>query len=85
MIHNHPKGLPPSISDISAIFRNNNVIGITVGHNGSVYKYTKPNEKISKIDWNVALRHYKDYSEITSMEKAIKELSEKFNFEFEIL
>ena len=38
LLHNHPKGLPPSISDINALYRNKNVAGITVGHNGSIYR-----------------------------------------------
>ena len=39
LLHNHPRGLPPSISDINALLKNKNVSGITVGHNGSIYRY----------------------------------------------
>ena len=48
LIHNHPQGLPPSISDINALFKNKNVSGITVGHNGSIYYYSRPQKMIQK-------------------------------------
>jgi hypothetical protein len=85
LLHNHPKGLPPSISDINALLKNKNVSGITVGHNGSIYRYTRPNKEITKSDWSIALRRHKKYSDITSMEKALSDLSKEFGFEFEIL
>lgn len=85
LIHNHPKGYPPSPQDINTLLKNENVSGITVGHNGSVYRYTRPSKEISDIDWNVALRHFKEYTEITSMEKALVALSREFGFEFEII
>ena len=85
LLHNHPRGLPPSISDINALLKNKNVSGITVGHNGSIYRYTRPNKEIPKSDWSIALRRHKKYSDITSMEKALSDLSKEFGFEFEIL
>lgn len=85
LLHNHPRGLPPSIGDINALTDNKNVSGITVGFDGSLYRYTKPNRKISKSDWAIALRRYKKYSEVTSMEKALSDLSSKYEFEFEML
>lgn len=82
LIHNHPKGLPPSISDINVLLLNEIVCGITVGHNGSVYYYTKPNNIITQDDWDVTMMHFKKYSEITAMEKSLEILSKAFEFEF---
>ncbi len=80
LIHNHPRGLPPSISDINVLVKNKNVSGITVGHDGSLYYYTRPNAMIPKNEWDIAISHYDKYSENTSMEKALKILSEKYDF-----
>ena len=82
LIHNHPKSLPPSLSDINTLSSNNNISGITVGHNGSIYYYTKPKMKIPELDYNVKVRHFKQYDEITCLEKTMEELSEEFGFEF---
>lgn len=80
LLHNHPLGLPPSISDINALFKNNNARGITVGHNGSVYMYTKPKVIIDEADWNIAMKHFKMYSEQTAIEKSLEVLSKKYGF-----
>lgn len=80
LIHNHPRGLPPSISDINALYGNKNVVGITVGHNGSIYYYTRPNSIIDYNDWNIAMNHFKRFSEETSIEKALEVLSSKYKF-----
>jgi hypothetical protein len=85
LLHNHPKGLPPSISDINALMNNKNVSGITVGHNGSIYKYTRPKNKINDVDYNVKLRHYKNLSEVDSIEQSLIDLQEKFEFTIEKL
>lgn len=85
LLHNHPRGLPPSISDINALMKNKNVSGITVGHNGTIYRYTRPNKAITKSDWSIALRKHKKYSVITSMEKALADLSSNYGFEFELI
>ena len=82
LLHNHPNGLPPSISDINALIDNINVSGITLGHNSSIYYYTRPNVLISDDDWNIALRHFNKFSEVTSMEKALDLLSKKYGFSF---
>lgn len=80
LIHNHPRGLPPSIDDINALLKNKNVSGITVGHDGSIYYYTRPKKLISQFDFDVALREYSRYTEITGMEKALEKLKEKYGF-----
>lgn len=85
LLHNHPRGLPPGLSDINALTNNVNVSGITVGHNGSIYRYTRPETEIPESEWLIALKRYKKYSDITSMEKALVDLSKQYNFVFEIL
>ena len=44
LIHNHPGGSPPSIQDINELLSHSLTTGITVGHDGSLYYYTKPNK-----------------------------------------
>ena len=85
LIHNHPQGLPPSISDINALMSNKNVSGITVGHNGSIYYYTKPVKAIPQFDFDVALRRYKEYTDVTGMEKALEYLQKEYGFTIEKL
>lgn len=85
LLHNHPQGLPPSISDVNALLKNKNVSGITVGHNGTVYRYTRPEREVPLFDWRVELRNFKEFTASTSMEKALESLSKKYGFEFEIL
>ena len=53
-IHNHPSGYPPfAPSDFASLQqrnKNNTVkYGLTIGHDGSVYWYTRPNKRIPKI------------------------------------
>ena len=85
LLHNHPKGLPPSIADINNLMRNKNVIGITVGHDGSLYKYTRPKVEINEIDYYVKLRHYKNLNESDCIEQALINFQEKFGFTIERL
>ena len=85
LIHNHPKGFPPSITDINELLDHENAVGITVGHNGSVYYYTKPTKKITKFDRYVAIRKTKGYNDIESEEKVLEELAKHFGFTFKKL
>lgn len=85
LLHNHPRGMPPSITDINLLCNNKNVIGITVGHNGSIYFYSKPKQKIEKKYFYIALQRFSGYSEITRMEKVIEALSYMYGFVFYIL
>ena len=85
LIHNHPKGLPPSIADINLLLNSKNITGITAGHDGSIYYYTKPRKQISDMDREVALKHFNGYSELTAIEKALNLLSKKYEFYFEQL
>lgn len=80
LIHNHPRGLPPSIGDINALLNTKHASGITVGHDGSVYYYTRPNNEISRSDYNIAMHRYNKYSEATNIEKALIDLSSVYGF-----
>lgn len=82
LIHNHPDGLPPSINDINALAENKNVAGITIGHDGSLYYYSRPIVPIDVDDWNIALKHFNKYSQNTAEENALRALSKKYGFEF---
>ena len=81
LIHNHPNNSPPSISDLNELLNSMNATGITVGHGGSVYYYSRPSRKIEDIDYYTKLRHFSNYrDEIVQMEKALESLQEKFGF-----
>ena len=90
-IHNHPSGYPPSLSDFASLQqrnKNNTVkYGLTIGHDGSVYWYSRPNKRIPRS----AQEQYVDridkfkklgYNESVAQEKTLELLSEVFGFEF---
>ena len=85
LIHNHPRGFPPSISDINALLNSKNASGITIGHNGSIYFYTSPKKKIDILDFDIATKKFSMYTEITRIEKALEVLSHKYSFIFKKL
>ncbi len=60
-IHNHPRGIVPSIADFRKILNYKYACGITVGDNGSVY-YSKSNRDLDMSDLNVALLKNKSYN-----------------------
>lgn len=80
LIHNHPQSYPPSIADINALLKNKYASGITLGHNGDIYYYTRPKKEIPQFDFDVALRRYKGYTDITAMEKALAYLQDEYGF-----
>ena len=90
-IHNHPSGYPPSLSDFASLqqrSKNNTVkYGLTIGHDGSVYWYTKPMKKIKSIDnylYRNSIEKYlrKGYNSVTAQELALMDWSEKYGFDF---
>jgi SPP1 gp7 family putative phage head morphogenesis protein len=86
LIHNHPQGFPPSMEDINELLSHTDTVGITVGHNGSLYYYTKPFKTITKFDFTVALKKNKHYNNKNERYiKAMEELAKQFGFEFRIL
>lgn len=91
-IHNHPSGYPPSLSDLASLqqrSKNNTVkYGLTIGHDGSVYWYSKPNKRIHKK----ANQEYENliekmiklgYTEVKAQEKTLTLFAEKYDFTFE--
>ena len=91
-MHNHPSGYPPSLSDFVSLqqrSKNNTVkYGLTIGHDGSVYWYSKPNKRIHKK----ANQEYENliekmiklgYTEVKAQEKTLALFAEKYDFTFE--
>lgn len=85
LIHNHPAGSPPSVGDLNALVGTPGAEGITVGHNGSLYRYTAPKTKIPQADFEVAYRKNLVYTGVTAYEKALEELGRTYGFIFERL
>ena len=85
LIHNHPAGSPPSISDLNVLMSTPGAQGVVVGHDGSVYRYSAPSKRIPPMDFSVAYRKYLMYTEVTAYEKALEELSSIYGFTFEKL
>lgn len=83
LIHNHPSGSPPSVGDFNGLLSIPDAYGITVGHDGSVYRYSAPKNKVLQSDFEVAILGYKRYSYNTAHEKALSEIAEKYGFTFE--
>lgn len=90
-IHNHPSGYPPSLSDIASLSvksKNNTVgLGLTIGHDGSVYWYTKNNIKFDKRSYNdysklIEKLRKIGYNEVRAQELALLELSQYYGFNF---
>lgn len=89
-LHNHPNSTPPSIADLNELWNNENVSGLVVCHDGTLYYYTRPKSKINKFDYTVALRKVKSYNvyekdEKRLMELTIKELSKRKEFTFKVI
>lgn len=91
-IHNHPSGYPPSLSDLASLqqrSKNNTVkYGLTIGHDGSVYWYSRPTKRISQK----ANQEYENliekmiklgYTEVKAQEKTLALFAEKYDFTFE--
>lgn len=85
LLHNHPGGYPPSDGDINALLKYGTKAGVTVGHDGSIYYYTKPNEIINESDFKFAMYKYKIYNEDMNIEKALSNLSEKFGYIIKVI
>ena len=90
-IHNHPSGYPPSLSDFASLqqrSKNNTVkYGLTIGHDGSVYWYSRPNKRIPRSaqeQYVNRIDKFKKmgYNESIAQEKTLELLSEVFDFEF---
>ncbi|WP_260424788.1 minor capsid protein [Streptococcus minor] len=90
-IHNHPSGYPPSLSDLASLqqrSKNNSVkYGLTAGHDGSVYWYSRPNKRIPRSAQEKYVNQIEKfkklgYNESVAQEKTLEMFSEVFEFEF---
>lgn len=90
-IHNHPSGYPPSLSDLASLqqrSKHNSVkYGITAGHDGSVFWYSRPNKRIPRSaqeQYVNQIEKFKKlgYNESVAQEKTLEMFSEVFEFEF---
>lgn len=85
--HNHPAGMPPSDGDINAAFDNGYLRGYTIGHNGRIFEYTKPEIKIQSEVYKGRVARYLNKSDENDRQKvfeaqlrAITELQELYGF-----
>lgn len=68
--------------------RNNSInYGLTAGHDGSVYWYSRPNKRIPRKAEREYLNSIEKfmklgYTDVKAQEETLKILSEKFGFEF---
>lgn len=83
--HNHPASMPPSPDDVNAVKQNGYSEGIVLCHNGNVFRYTAPRREVSSYLYTAMVAKYKskDYNEYEAQLKAMKELSELLDFDFE--
>ena len=90
-IHNHPSGYPPSLSDFASLqqrSKNNTVkYGLTIGHDGSVYWYSRPNKRIPRSAQEKYVNQIDKfkklgYNESAAQEKTLEIFSEVFEFDF---
>lgn len=83
-IHNHPKGRPPSAADINSQYVNKYCKGVVCTHDGRVFVYEVGEgvEIIPEMEYGFWIANYKKegYNETEAQIKALKYLSEKFNF-----
>lgn len=85
-IHNHPNGLIPSLADLNELLNHKNASGLVVGHDGSIYFYTKPDIKLSENDFTIAYLKSRCYTDVKlKNESAMEELARMHKFEFKVL
>ena len=86
LVHNHPYSSRPSASDLNSLLENPKVkYGIIIGHDGTLYKYTKPKEIV--IDLAIASYVKKSRTEtedeLSARKLAYQRLMEKYEFTLE--
>ena len=86
MLHNHPNGLIPSLADLNELLNHKNDSGLVVGHDRSIYFYTKPDIKLSENDFTIAYLKSRYYTDVKlKNESAMEELARMHKFEFKAL
>ena len=49
LVHNHPYSSAPSVEDINSLYKHQKIkYGLIIGHDGTIYKYTKPKKEIEE-------------------------------------
>ncbi len=88
-LHNHPHGRPPTAEDVNALFRRgeNNTLGCCLGHNSSIYLFTRPEREIVTRDYVLAIQKFKNrgFSEDTAQLNAIEQMSRTFGFDIYVI
>ena len=82
--HNHPLGMPPSAFDLNAALQNGYSKGYTIGHNGRIFEYTAPRERISVDSYNTLISKYLNlgYGEFAAQCAALDYLKELYCFTY---
>lgn len=80
--HNHPLGMPPSAGDLNAALKNGYQKGYTIGHDGIIFEYTKPEYLIDQSIYNTRISKYKDLgqTEFEAQYNALIDLSRLYGF-----
>lgn len=53
--HNHPAGMPPSVDDINAAFKNGYAKGYALCHNGRIFEYSGADRYIDESIYNLRI------------------------------
>ena len=88
IVHNHPMDGYPSATDFNALYENPKIkYGIIVGHKGTIYKYTSPQQRMQDIDIDVKVAKLcrKGYTKQEAEDRTYKELAELFGFKLEVI
>jgi len=82
--HNHPEGMPPSDADLNAALANGYKKGYTIGHNGVIFEYTPPKQKIPESAYMLYVENFKKQglSEFEAQLSALNRLKELYGFDF---
>lgn len=83
--HNHPSGMPPSVYDFNAAYDNKYLKAYTIGHDGKIFEYKPPTNKIPEIIYNSRIMKanvHDKLSEYDSQIKALNELKEVYGLDY---
>ena len=74
--------MPPSAGDLNAALKNGYQKGYTIGHDGIIFEYTKPEYLIDQSIYNTRISKYKDLgqTEFEAQYNALIDLSRLYGF-----
>lgn len=80
--HNHPQGMPPSVSDLNVALKNSYKKAYIICHNGKIFEYTAPKDYIDTVIYNARIKEHlgAGKSEYEAQMLTVKELSEYYGF-----